>query len=73
MQHHYIERESRRLKAEHFYGDQAIQLFITGCGNNPPGFFAGDQRPGVPRAQLHELRRYFVRPDEQLPGHSPGA
>jgi phosphatidylserine decarboxylase len=29
MQHHYVERESRQVKAEEFYGDQAIQFLYS--------------------------------------------
>ncbi|MCK7508242.1 MAG: hypothetical protein MZV70_32115 [Desulfobacterales bacterium] len=29
MQHHYIERDTRRIKAEQFYGDQAVQFLYS--------------------------------------------
>ena len=29
MQHHYIERDTRRIKTEQFYGDQAVQFLYS--------------------------------------------
>ena len=29
MQHHYIDRDTRRVKAEKFYGDHAVQFIYS--------------------------------------------
>ena len=29
MQHHYVERDTRRIKTEQFYGDQAVQFLYS--------------------------------------------
>ncbi|MGV8058342.1 MAG: phosphatidylserine decarboxylase [Smithellaceae bacterium] len=39
MQHHYVERDSREVKTEEFYGDQAVQFLYSRIREQSPWIF----------------------------------
>ena len=39
MQHQYIERDTRQIKTEQLYGDQAVQFLYSGIREQSPWLF----------------------------------